>query len=321
MLEGKKIAIIGGTGSLGHCLTKRFYKNNDIFVYSRDELKQWKMKSLYPNIKMVIGDVRDQSAVKRMLRVIRPDIVIMAAALKHVDVCEYNPQESINTNLLGIDNVLVSVEDLDLETTVLLVSTDKACSPVNVYGMCKAISERLVSERSTRKSKAKFLCVRYGNVINSRGSIIPLFMKQANDDKIDSFTITTKDMTRFFMTLDESVDLIHEAIEKGKSGDTWIPILRSGNILDLAEIFSERFGKPIKEIGIRPGEKIHESLINSVESMRAERYGEFYVLRPSIDDTRNNSRFTYTSADYLFSKNDLNMFLISNNVFDGINEL
>lgn len=321
MLVDKKIVVIGGTGSLGHCLAKRFYESNKMYTYSRDELKQWKMKNEYPKMGMIVGDVRDQTSVKRMLRTVNPDIVIIAAALKHVDVCEYNPQESIKTNISGVENVLTTVEDLGLETTVLLVSTDKACSPVNVYGMCKAISERLVSERSTRKSKAKFLCVRYGNVINSRGSIVPLFMKQANDDKVDAFTITTKDMTRFFMTLDESVDLIQEAIEKGESGDTWIPILRSGNILDLAEIFSERFGKPIKEIGIRPGEKIHESLINSVESMRAERYGEFYVLRPSVDETRSNSRFTYTSTDHLSSKNDLNMFLISNHVFDGISEL
>ena len=314
-----KMVVIGGTGSLGHCLMSRMYGDNDTVVYSRDELKQWQMKKEFPETKFVVGDVRDEVAVRRMLKAVRPDVVIIAAALKHVDVCEGNPQESIKTNIEGTENVLRAIEDIGLDTTALFVSTDKACSPVNVYGMCKALAERLVSERAS-VSTARFLSVRYGNVVNSRGSIIPLFAKQAVDPSVSTFTVTEKGMTRFFMTLDESVDLIQHAIEHGSGGDVWVPRLRSATIDDLASIFSERYGKPVEYIGIRPGEKIHESLVNAAESIRTAWTGKYYRIRPH-GHTGGGDMFEYSSDDSLIGKRELEEFLSESGVFSGIDEL
>jgi UDP-N-acetylglucosamine 4,6-dehydratase len=316
----QKIVIIGGTGSLGHCLMRRMYYDNEMSIYSRDELKQWEMKRHFPETRFIVGDVRDEVAVKRMLHSVKPDVVIIAAALKHVDVCEENPQESMKTNISGTENVLRAVEELDTDVTTLFVSTDKACSPVNVYGMCKALAERLVSERSSASLNTKFLSVRYGNVINSRGSIIPLFMRQAIDPTIPAFTVTEKGMTRFFMTLDESVDLIQHAIVHGKSGELWVPRLRSATIDDLAAIFAERYGKPVVYSGIRPGEKIHESLVNIAESMRTAWNGTYYVISPP-GAKGDGEMFEFSSNDSLSSKPELEEFLIQNHVFDGVDEL
>jgi len=319
-MTNQKIVVIGGTGSLGHCLMRRMYSDNEMSVYSRDELKQWEMKKHFPETRFIVGDVRDEVAVKRMLHSVKPDVVIIAAALKHVDVCEENPQESMKTNIYGTENVLRAVEELDVGATTLFVSTDKACSPVNVYGMCKGLAERLVSERASASLNTKFLSVRYGNVINSRGSIIPLFMKQAIDPTVPAFTVTKKGMTRFFMTLDESVDLIQHTIEHGKSGELWVPHLRSAMIDDLADIFSKRYGKPVKYIGIRPGEKMHESLVNMAESMRTTLSGIYYVINPP-GAKGSEEMFEFSSNDSLVSKAELEEFLIHNNVFDGVDEL
>jgi FlaA1/EpsC-like NDP-sugar epimerase len=174
------------------------------------------------------------------------------------------------------------------------VSTDKACAPINVYGMCKAISERVVLEKARHFDKVKFVVVRYGNVLESRGSIVPLFKYQSENS--DAITITRKDMTRFLMTLDDSVDLIFNAIIHGKSGDTWIPKLKSMRINDLAKIFSNISGKPIREIGVRSGEKIHELLVNDTESLRTLVLDDFYIIKSAIENkVYNKDTFEYGS--------------------------
>ncbi len=243
-----KYLIFGGTGSLGKKLIQRLLPRDEVAVYSRDEAKHWTIKNelasnprvTYENaLQFYVGDIRDKGRVADVVRQYRPDTIIVAAALKQVDTCELSPSESIQTNLLGTQNVIEVVNEGACLTTqnVLFVSTDKACSPVNVYGMCKATSERVVSSQArTGRPGVRFLCTRYGNVLESRGSIIPLFKYQA--EKNECLTVTDPSMTRFVMTLDDSVDLILTALENGASGETWIPRLPAMKIGDLAEIFS-----------------------------------------------------------------------------------
>ncbi len=288
----QRILILGGTGSLGHKLVDHFSKTNEIYIYSRDENKQWAMKQEYKELpegqlKFVIGDIRDRERFKYCLHWIKPNIIIIAAALKHIDICEFNPGESITTNILGIKNVIDTVAQEALENkidfleTVLFVSTDKACSPVNVYGMCKSISERLMVEKSERISKPKFVNVRYGNVINSRGSLIPVLEGIANDPSKKFFYITDLRMTRFFMTLKESVELIENTMKYGETGDTYVPkTIKSCSIHDLIKYFSEKYQKPIRTVGLRPGEKLHECLINITEINRTIETIHAYVIRP-----------------------------------------
>ena len=199
--------------------------------------------------------------------------------------------------------------------TVLMVSTDKACAPVNVYGMCKALAERLVSSRSIDNDSVRFVGVRYGNVLESRGSIIPLFRHQAL--YADAFTLTHPGMTRFLMTLDDSIDLIIHAAEHAKSGEIVLPRLKSMLIQDLAEIFSERANKPIKIIGLRPGEKLHESLISESESPRISQDKDHYILGPAHEIVESSAdMFSYTSADDVMGKAELLEYLTSIDMLD-----
>jgi UDP-N-acetylglucosamine 4,6-dehydratase len=286
-MKGEKILIIGGTGSLGHKLVDRHLANNTIYVYSRDECKHWKMSIEYskdPNLHFVIGDIRDKDKIQQTLLRVDPTIIIMAAALKHIDRCEYETNECINTNILGTQNVLNTVETFQSllnVKAVCFVSTDKACSPVNIYGMSKAVSECLMVEKAKVIPDIKFVTVRYGNVLNSRGSIIPTLHEIGKNDKYERYNITDKRMTRFVMTLDQSVDLINHAIAKAESGDIVIPKLISCKIIDLIEIFSEKYEKPIVETCLRPGEKMLESLINETQSMRLK-FGEdgYMYIKP-----------------------------------------
>lgn len=321
--------IFGGTGSLGKKLIDRLSLNDDVFVYSRDEAKHWTIKNELSSksevslsdvkanvVKFYVGDIRDIKRVKDVIRQVNPHIIIIAAALKQVDTCEISPNESILTNLTGTQNVINAINDLsppDLDA-VLFVSTDKACSPVNVYGMCKAISERLVtSQAKTGLDHVRYLVVRYGNVLESRGSIIPLFKYQA--ENAEYLTVTDPNMTRFVMTLNDSVDLIMTAINYGRSGTTWIPRLPAMKIGDLAEIFSKRSGKSIKIIGHRPGEKAHEDLINEAESTRTTLHLGHYVIDPAFN-AGNNDKFTYTSADNVMSPSELLTHLKDLNIID-----
>ena len=217
--ENERILLIGGTGSLGtHLLiTMQAVPSCTLFVVSRDENKHWHLKRKFPNVQFFLGDIRNKKRIKDLLTIIRPTVVILCSALKHIDQCESQMEECIATNLIGTENVLkacVEFSQLFPLKSFLFISTDKACSPVNVYGLSKAISERFVTQiaykysTSLFPSKTKFLCVRYGNVINSRGSLVPKLIELSINPKIASLPLTNAHMTRFFMTLDQSIELI-----------------------------------------------------------------------------------------------------------------
>lgn len=324
--------IIGGTGSLGKKLIDRLIDVHDVFVYSRDESKQWSIRNdlLHqgkPAVKFFVGDIRDKNRLKDALRQARPDVIISAAALKQVDVCEINPDESVKTNLLGTQNVIDAVNSyaqsamaygIDIKkVTLLFVSTDKACAPVNAYGMSKALSERLItSQAKTGLSNVKYVCVRYGNVLESRGSIIPLFRYQAENSEY--LTVTNPDMTRFLMTLDQSVDLIFKTIELGASGETWIPRLPSMRIGDIADVFAGHYSKEVRRIEERPGEKMHEDLINESESTRTRLVadGSYYAISPAFM-VGNGTRFQYSSFNDVMSKSELKDLLKKLEILDA----
>lgn len=311
------LLIIGGTGSLGHTLVNRYLKTYNIYVYSRDENKQWHMKNHYnaPNLYFIIGDISDSERIRSTLNSVRPTYIIVAAALKHIDVCEYNTYSSIKTNVNGIQNIMECITNFERHELdcVLFVSTDKACSPVNVYGMCKALSERIVIEKSLdKRTNTRFVVVRYGNVLSSRGSLLPKFHEIGKDTTKHSFPVTHKDMTRFFMNLEQSVDLIDHAMIKGLSGCIYIPNLPSYRIEDIAKIFSEKYQKPIEYTSLRPGEKMHEELINNMEMIRTKNDGKYYVIYPpynppqkSIQNLTAYTSFTHLSDD----KNELQKFV------------
>lgn len=318
----KRYLIFGGTGSLGKKLIQRLLPKQHVIVFSRDEAKHWTIKNeLYGHetierLNFFVGDIRDLSRVRDVIRQAQPNIIIIAAALKQVDTCELSPNESIATNVIGTQNIIQAVNELnpiDLDA-VLFVSTDKACAPVNIYGMCKAISERVVTSQALAGiNHVRYLAVRYGNVLESRGSIIPLFKHQA--EHASCLTVTDPNMTRFVMTLDDSVDLILRTLRTGESGTTWIPRLPAMRIGDLAAIFSEKSGKPINIIGLRPGEKKHEDLINESESVRTTQLTNHYIIDSAFRAGSSN-RFTYSSADNVMSKVQLLDHLQSLGIID-----
>lgn len=312
--EHMRIIIFGGTGSLGKMLINRYVKDNKVHVFSRDESKHWTIKnemSHHQNLSFTVGDIRDRQRCKDAILRFKPTHIILASALKHVDVCERSPSESIKTNILGIENVVNVVKDnhekLSYLKSILMVSTDKACSPINVYGMCKSIAERIVTSASDLMLPFKFVAVRYGNVLESRGSIIPLFKYQS--EHCSEITVTDDRMTRYVMTLDESVDLIDACMKNAKSGETWVPRLPSMKVIDLAKIFSEISGKPITIVGMRPGEKLHEDLINESESMRTHIDGKYYAISSSFTPPFQHKKYTMRSDISLMSKDDLRSHL------------
>lgn len=320
--QNKKILIIGGTGSLGRSLIRRLSEDNQVIVYSRDEAKHWTIRNQLTskqNVVFEVGDIRDGNRVEEIILKWKPNIILIAAALKQVDTCERSPFESIQTNTLGINNVINAVvrqEDrLTALETVLMVSTDKACAPTNVYGMCKAISERIVTSQSISGSRIKFVGVRYGNVLESRGSIIPLFRWQAENES--RFTVTHPEMTRFIMTLDESIDLIIATANGAKSGEIWLPKLRAMRILDLAQIFSDKYKKPVEIVGMRPGEKLFEELVSSPESVRILDDGKHYRMSPAhVMPALDAKIFSYGSNDDVLDRDALESYLNSINIFD-----
>lgn len=301
------ILIIGGTGSLGNSLINRLKNIYKIIIYSRDENKQWALRRMYPFITFILGDIRDKDHFERILLRYKPNKVIIAAALKHIDMCEYNIDECIRTNIIGVQNVLNAITEnsmrnlLPMLDTVVFISTDKATSPVNVYGMCKSICERMMAEKSYYLPSPKFVSVRYGNVLRSRGSLIPLFHEIGQDPEKKFFPITDEKMTRFFMRLDQSIDLILQAIKDGESGDTYIPRIESYRIMDIATAFSEHYKKPIQVMGVRPGEKMHECLINESERHRTVQKDNVYVIKPCYANIQGKVDFEheYTSASIL----------------------
>ena len=283
-LTNKSILITGGTGSLGKKLTERIYQNwpniSRLVIYSRDEQKQFQMEQQYPkqdydSIRFFIGDVRDKERLKMAMEGI--DIVIHAAAMKHVHIAEYNPTEAVKTNINGAQNVIDACFSTGVKNVVAL-STDKAAAPINLYGATKLASDKLfIAANNIRgKRNIKFSVVRYGNVMGSNGSVIPFFQ---NKKKEGVLPITDNNMTRFNISLDQGVDMILHAIEHAWGGEIFIPKIPSYKILDVANAICEECEK--KEVGIRAGEKLHEEMITSSDSFYTYDLGTYYTILPS----------------------------------------
>ena len=276
----ESILITGGTGSLGHALVpeilQRFPKIQRLVIFSRDELKQYEMAQKfsdqqYPALRYFIGDVRDRSRLKRALEGI--DTVIHAAALKHVPAAEYNPMEFIHTNVLGAENLIEASMDTGVKRVVAL-STDKAAAPINLYGATKLCSDKLFVAANNYIGRDSVLSVvRYGNVMGSRGSVIPFFLRQAKEGVLP---ITDPAMTRFNISLQEGVDMVLWALENALGGEIFVPKIPSYKITDLAEAIGPSCKKPIT--GIRPGEKIHEEMITSSDSPNTIDLGKYYAI-------------------------------------------
>lgn len=284
MLNNKSILITGGTGSLGKQLTKRIFERwpniKRLVIYSRGEQKQFQMAQMYPDskykaIRFFIGDVRDKERLTRAMEGI--DIVIHAAAMKHVPIAEYNPDEAVKTNINGAQNVINACLSTSVQKVVAL-STDKAAAPINLYGATKLASDKLFIAANNIKGKKdlKFSVVRYGNVMGSNGSVIPFFL---NKRKEGVLPITDKNMTRFNISLDGGVDMVFHALEHAWGGEIFIPKIPSYKIMDVAEAICPECEK--NEIGIRPGEKIHEEMITASDSFFTYDLGTYYVILPS----------------------------------------
>jgi UDP-N-acetylglucosamine 4,6-dehydratase len=275
----KVVLITGGTGSFGKKCTAILLKEcspRKIIIFSRDELKQHEMRNAldHPSLRFFIGDVRDRERLYRALEGVQ--IVIHAAALKQVPAAEYNPFEAVKTNVIGAQNLIDAAIDRGVER-VLGLSTDKAVNPVNLYGATKLCAEKLLIQGNSYSGRhgTRFGCVRYGNVVASRGSVIPLFQKQAESGVL---TVTDKRMTRFWITLEQGVHLVLTAIERMSGGEIFVPKLPSMNILDLARALAPN--ARLETIGIRPGEKLHEVLIAEDEVRQVRETDNFYVILP-----------------------------------------
>ena len=314
-LNGKTILLTGGTGSFGNAFVERVlgkWPNVTIRVYSRDELKQSEMNERFGDaqLRYFIGDVRNKTRLARATQ--GADIVIHAAAMKQVPACEYNPFEAVQTNILGSQHVVDCAIDAGVPKVIAL-STDKAVNPVNLYGATKLCAEKIVVQGNSYAAQfgTRLACVRYGNVVGSRGSVVPIFQRQRDTGRL---TITDSRMTRFWITLPQAVDLVLFAIDNMRGGEVFIPKIPSMKVTDLAEAMAP--GVQTEIIGIRPGEKLHELLLTADESRHAIDMGEVYVVLPEsifwdkgvewegkpLDDG-----FTYTSGtnDQWLTMNDL----------------
>ena len=320
LLENKTVLVTGGTGSLGKVLVRRMLSGEKgtprkIIVYSRDEAKQHEMRLAYLHRKATtdeviyrnfmhtlefrIGDVRDYGALCSAVR--DAAIVINAAALKQVPSCEYFPAEALATNCMGAINLVRSIRENGYPVeTVVGVSTDKACKPINVMGMSKALQERIFIAANILDAKTRFIGVRYGNVLASRGSVIPLFHEQIRNG--GPVTITVPEMTRFLLSLDRAVDTIIAAIEGARPGEIYVPNAPSSTILNIAKALVGGRGTEIRIVGIRPGEKMHEVLVSEEEIHHCVRRGDFYVVRSMLPelagtDEPNALEQEFSSAD------------------------
>lgn len=288
MFKGKKILITGGTGSLGTALTKKLLETDvdTIRIYSRDELKQTEMQTKFvdPRLRFLIGDVRDKERLSRALEDI--NIVIHAAALKHVPVAEYNPFEAVKTNVYGTQNLIESCLDKNVEIA-LAIGTDKAVAPFNTYGATKFLMERLFVSANFYKGNhnIKFLCVRYGNVLGSRGSVIPTFVEQIKNNK--DITITDPNMTRFNITMNQALELVFRALNNGQGGEVFIPKLKAYTVANVRDAVMDLLKSNSKTniISVRPGEKFHETLISNDEIRNTyENKDDYIILEQQIQE-------------------------------------
>ena len=288
-----KVLVTGGTGFLGRGLLRRFGDTWDITVLSRDERKQELCKERWPNVRYVLGDVTDPLCMNRIVR--GHDLVVHTAAIKYIPEAEDNVEECIRINVDGTRNVLQACETFD--TNVVCLSTDKATAPLNTYGLTKALCERLVGSAARRGVKCT--AVRYGNVIGSTGSVIPLFQRQLKTQGY--ITITNPNMTRFWISVDQAIDLILEAANNTQCGDVVIPKPAAMTMSDLANVLTNNFyqnaapKEAIHIVGIRPGEKLHESLLDYAESVRAEDWDRYYHLKPTWHEPVHNRPFVLSS--------------------------
>ncbi|MEP7212215.1 MAG: polysaccharide biosynthesis protein [Acidobacteriota bacterium] len=324
--DGKRILVTGGTGSLGRTLVKRLLGGEmgtpaKVTVYSRDEAKQHYMRLehlhrttatddvIYRNSRDLldfrIGDVRDYAALTSAVR--NAEIVFHAAALKQVPSCEYFPFEAVMTNIVGAQNLARTIRENNFPVEkVVGISTDKACKPINVMGMTKALQERVLIEANRDCPSTSFMCVRYGNVIASRGSIVPLFVEQVKNDQ--PMTVTLPEMTRFLLSLDRAVDTVFAAVRTGRRGETFVPKVPAANICDLAKAVMGEKDLPISFTGIRPGEKIHEIMVSEEECFRTIESGDYYVILPVLPELREEGEFTPAlTAEYSSKDNNISI--------------
>jgi UDP-N-acetylglucosamine 4,6-dehydratase len=275
------VLITGGTGSFGKKFTKILLEEHQpkkIIIFSRDELKQHEMQVggyAHESLRYFIGDVRDLERLRRAMHNV--DVVVHAAALKQVPACEYNPMEAIKTNILGSSNVIEAALDIGIKK-VMALSTDKAVNPVNLYGATKLAAEKLFVQSNSYAAgtATRFSCVRYGNVVGSRGSVIPIFIQQRQNGKL---TITDPRMTRFWLTLEQGVRFVIRCTEQMHGGEVFVPKIPSTRILDLAKVIAPEADMEV--IGIRPGEKLHEVLIHEDEARSAVEMEDMFVVQPA----------------------------------------
>jgi len=310
ILDGKRVLVTGGTGSLGGKVVRALLRGDmgrpaGVTVFSRDEAKQNDMRLsflnrpaatdevIYTNSQQLlsfrIGDVRDYAAIRAAIE--HADIVINAAALKQVPSCEYFPVEAVQTNVMGAVNLVRAIRESGARVeTVVGISTDKACKPVNVMGMTKALMERIFAEANLECPSTRFVCVRYGNVIASRGSVVPLFVEQiAHGGPV---TITTEDMTRFLLSLDRAVETVFAAVEGARPGETYVPRVAAARIVDVASTLIDGREIRIDVTGVRPGEKTHEIMVSEEECHRTISRGDYYVILPMLPELRSKDSFT-----------------------------
>jgi len=279
--KNKVVLVTGGTGSFGKAFIRILldeYKPAKVIVFSRDELKQHEMRAAgfdQPNLRYFIGDVRDLPRLRRAMDGV--DVVVHAAALKQVPACEYNPMEAIKTNILGTSNVIDAALEVGV-SKVLALSTDKAVNPVNLYGATKLAAEKLTVQSNAYSGEraARFSCVRYGNVVGSRGSVVPVFLRQRDEGKV---TITDERMTRFWLSLEQGVRFVLRCIDQMQGGEVFVPKLPSTTIIDLAHTVAP--DAKVDVIGIRPGEKLHEVLISEDEARSTLELDDMYVIQPA----------------------------------------
>ncbi|MDY6793344.1 MAG: polysaccharide biosynthesis protein [Thermodesulfobacteriota bacterium] len=322
IFEGKIILVTGGTGSMGKTFVRRVLTGElgtpkKVIVFSRDEAKQHDMRMSYLNkivatdeviyrnfmstLEFRIGDVRSYADV---CSAVKPaDIVVNAAALKQVPACEYFPTQAVLTNCMGAANIVRAIRENSYPVdTVMAISTDKACKPINVMGMTKSIQERIVTSANIINPKTRFICVRYGNVLASRGSVIPLFHDQIRNG--GPVTLTVPDMTRFLLSLDQAVDTVFTALREAKRGETYVPRAPSATVINMAKALIGDRNIEIKVTGIRPGEKMHEIMVSEEEANHCVKRGDYFSILPMLPELLDDSAKEPNALDSEFSSAD-----------------